>query len=669
MKGIIAIGRKTRAVLTLALAVSAFPTISSAQDVNVKTNTLYWATTTPNLGMEFPLGARHSGQVFFGLNPWKQGDGNHSSLRHWMVMPEWRYWFCQRYNGWFLGVHALGGQYNANAVDLPFGLLPSLADHRYKGWYVGGGVAMGYQWALSRHWALEAELGVGYIYSPNDKYCANCNTKLRHKDYNYVGPTKAALSIVYFLGGKKIKGRGPVTYGGNPVLLASAGGDERANEVSAASIALEGNPVARLANNEIRVMRADARPQGSQMLVTVNMNLDSLRLRKSNQLVYTPILYADGDTLRLPEIVLNSRRENVLYRRGDFNGRYADGAIAVGRKNGKAQNVNYVVSVPMASKPRHYSLGIQEDLCGCGDIENDSIYKVYTGKPLEPQSPMLAYVKPAVEAGPKIRQLNKRAYIDFPVDRTELHPDYRRNPEQLDSIVNTINVLKSDPSLTVTSITVHGYASPESPYQHNAMLAEGRAKTLTDYVRRMVDLPRSLFAVNSTPEDWEGLRNYLRKSSLAHRDEILAISSDTRLDPDAREWKIKSTYPEEYKYMLQNWYPALRHSDYQIKYVVKAFDLGEAKQVIRTAPQNLSLSEMYMVAQTYMTGSKEFNDVMETAVRFYPDDPTANLNAAIERLNALRPDEAKPYLDKAGNSPAAEAARKAYAELKQQMTE
>lgn len=658
--------------LALLGTLSCFPTVSSAQDVNIKTNTLYWATTTPNIGMEVPFGRKHSGQLFFGLNPWKQGGGDHSSLRHWLLMPEWRYWFCQRYNGWFLGVHALGGQYNVNAVDLPFGLFPSLEDHRYKGWYIGGGIAAGYQWPLSRHWALEAELGVGYIYSPNDKYCANCNYKIRHKDYNYVGPTKAAFSVVYFVGGKKQKPRETITYDGEPLLtanLAQLAGKglvpSRNGHVDSLSGRAQGTAVARLANNEIRVTRAEAKPQGKMMLVNVDMNLDSLRLRKSNQLVYTPILFTDGDTLRLPEIVLNGRNENVLYKRGDFSGKYADGAIALRRKNGKVQSVNYVVSVPMKETPRNYSLGIQEDLCGCGDIENDSIYDVFKGN-FKPESPALAYVKPAVEAGPKIRKLNKRAYIDFPVDRTELHPDYRRNPEQLDSIINTINILKNDPALTVTNITIHGYASPESPYKHNTMLAQGRAKTLTDYVCRMVDLPKSLFAVDSTPEDWDGLRNFLKKSNIAHRDEILAIANDNKIDPDAREWRIKMKYPEEYQYMLKNWYPALRHSDYQIIYMVRPFDLEEAKQVIKTAPQNLSLNEMYMVAQTYMVGSPEFNEVMETAVRFFPDDPTANLNAAIEHINALELDEAKPYLDKAGNSEAAQNVRKVYEQLKAQ---
>lgn len=630
----------------------------SAQNVNIKTNTLYWATTTPNLGMEIGTGRKHSLQLFYGLNPWKQGGGNRTSLRHWLVMPEWRYWFCQRFNGWFLGVHGLGGQYNVAGIDLPFGMFPSLDDHRYKGWFVGGGVAAGYQYPLSRHWALEGEIGVGYAWGPYSKYCPECNDKLKGGHRNYVGPTKAAFSVVYFIGGRQTKRKKAIdalpilaTGSVSPAMLTAAAADN-------------GKPIAMLANNNIRVTKAKTTYDDGRITVSMQLNLDSLHLRSRQQLVYTPILRNNnGDSLRLPEIVINGRNEQVLYNRGAFAGRFSDGAIAVGRKNGKTQTVDYLVSASVDGKLTDYQLGVQEDLCGCGDIEDNYVYTLYTPEPEEEPMPLLAYITPRVEAE-KIRHLDKRAYIDFPVDRTELYPEYRRNPEQLDSIINTINTLKADKNLEVREINIHGYASPESPYTHNDWLARNRAKTLTDYVRRMVDLPQETFSVSSTPEDWEGLRDYLIQSNLPHRDEIMAISNDERLTYDAREWKIKSTYPEEYKYMLKEWYPALRHSDYHITYRVKPFDVAEAKQLIRTKAEQLSLNEMFMVAQTYATGSPEFNEVMETAARMFPNDTTANLNAAIARLTAGDADGAKAYLDKAGNSSEAANAREYYKRLK-----
>lgn len=97
-----------------------------------------------------------------------------------------------------MGIHLLGGEFDAAGVDLPFGIFPELADYRFQGWMAGGGVSFGYQWLLSRHWNLEASLGVGYLYLEYDKYpCADCGTRLDKGHKNYLGPTKAAVSLVY----------------------------------------------------------------------------------------------------------------------------------------------------------------------------------------------------------------------------------------------------------------------------------------------------------------------------------------------------------------------------------------------------------------------------------------------------------------------------------------
>ena len=54
-----------------------------AQTVAIKTNAIYWATTTPNIGVEMSVDSKHTAQLFYGLNPWKQSGGDHSqTLEH-----------------------------------------------------------------------------------------------------------------------------------------------------------------------------------------------------------------------------------------------------------------------------------------------------------------------------------------------------------------------------------------------------------------------------------------------------------------------------------------------------------------------------------------------------------------------------------------------------------
>lgn len=267
----------------------------------------------------------------------------------------------------------------------------------------------------------------------------------------------------------------------------------------------------------------------------------------------------------------------------------------------------------------------------------------------------LAYVTPQAEQE-KTRQLSGRAFLDFVVNKTDIRPTYRGNAAELAKVLQTIDVVRRDTFTTITHISIHGYASPESPYQHNAYLAQARAEAFAAYVQGLISLPKNLFTIKSTPEDWEGLSAALMDNGKWITDDVRAIvASDD--DPDAKERQLKKMYPREWRWMLDSIFPALRHSDYEVSYTVRPFTVEEAARIIREKPQHLSLNEMFLVANTYEPGSQDYNDVFETAVRMYPNDATANLNAAVIALGKNNLDDAKRYLSKAGTSAEAQNAR------------
>lgn len=179
---------------------------ATAQKSVVKTNALYDLTATLNAGIEIGLSPRWTLDISANFNPWKfskrdsealaeNQDGARRRWKHWLIQPEFRYWFCQRFSGDFIGFHAIGGQYNVGGIG-PF---TCTKERRYQGWGVGGGIAYGHSWIISRHWNIEAELGIGYIYSRNDKFrCLGCGKKIdEDRSRNYFGPTKAAINLVY----------------------------------------------------------------------------------------------------------------------------------------------------------------------------------------------------------------------------------------------------------------------------------------------------------------------------------------------------------------------------------------------------------------------------------------------------------------------------------------
>ncbi len=173
-----------------------------AQKAAIKTNLLYdIGAYTLNAGVEVGLAPRWTLDLSANYNGWTLSHDRR--WKHWLVQPEARYWFCDRFAGHFLAVHAHGGQYNFGGLRNGISFLGSdfsqLTDKRYQGWFVGAGVAYGYAWILGRHWNLEAEIGIGYAYTRYDTYpCANCGDKIAEdQSHHYVGPTKAAVNLVY----------------------------------------------------------------------------------------------------------------------------------------------------------------------------------------------------------------------------------------------------------------------------------------------------------------------------------------------------------------------------------------------------------------------------------------------------------------------------------------
>ena len=128
----------------------------------IKTNALYWATSTPNLGFEIGLAKKITLDVSGNYNPWKFGDDR--QIKHWLVQPELRYWLCERFNGSFFGLHGHYGEMNVSNLNI-FGM----GHDRYDGSLYGAGISYGYQWIISKRWSMEATIGVGYARLKYDK--------------------------------------------------------------------------------------------------------------------------------------------------------------------------------------------------------------------------------------------------------------------------------------------------------------------------------------------------------------------------------------------------------------------------------------------------------------------------------------------------------------------
>ena len=384
----------------------------------------------------------------------------------------------------------------------------------------------------------------------------------------------------------------------------------------------------------------------------IDIDLSPLKIKTTQVVVLTPAIINNSDTLMLKSVGVYGRNRQIFYLRNEDEKPTGINNINLSTSE-TSEIIEYNVSVAFMEWMNGCKVElIRTDFGCCGESAMISRDELVDRFPLEQYYPELIYIRPEREVV-KTREISGSAFIDFPVSQTVINPTYRNNTVELAKITGTIDSVKRDSDITIKSIFIKGFASPESPYANNTRLAKGRTEALKEYVEKLYHFGEGFIKTDFEPEDWAGLEKYLMASHLPHKNEILAaIHSDK--DPDTKEWIIKTKWKDDYRFLLENCYPALRHSDYTIEYEIRSYSTpAEIEAVLRTAPQNLSLEEFYILAQSYEAGSEEFNELFETAVRMYPDDPVANLNAANSAILKKDYRTALKYLEKAGNTPEA----------------
>lgn len=172
-----------------------------AQELAVKTNLFYAATTTPNLGLESRLSNQWTLGLDVGLNPFSYSENK--KLKHLLVSPQARYWFGESFVDHFVGFNLAYIHYNVGNIDFPLGLYSGVKNERRQGDAVAIGASWGHSWIFSPHWGVEVEAGLdlGYMwYKGYDP--PRCGT-YRGKGDGLLLMPRIALNIVYHVKTRK----------------------------------------------------------------------------------------------------------------------------------------------------------------------------------------------------------------------------------------------------------------------------------------------------------------------------------------------------------------------------------------------------------------------------------------------------------------------------------
>lgn len=299
---------------------------------------------------------------------------------------------------------------------------------------------------------------------------------------------------------------------------------------------------------------------GDSVQFTMHIDLRDSKVGKHEIVLIEPIIEAPEEGVILPSVGIYGRNPYYYYIRSGNNWLQQKGDMMYRAKQVK-QPIAYATTLPYEAwmDTARVNITVSSNQY-CEGSTQLSGFTIYTAEPHITATPPQTETVKMAKSG--------RAHVDYVVNITEINPTYHENERELQKIGETIDSVRNDTANTISDITIKGYASPEGPYDNNVRLAKGRSESLTSHIANRYNIPRELMRTDYEPEDWEGLRRDVLASDLPHKAEIIAIIDDTSLndDLDAKLRLVKTRYPQDYKYILKNIMPYLRHSDYTISY-------------------------------------------------------------------------------------------------------
>ena len=383
--------------------------------------------------------------------------------------------------------------------------------------------------------------------------------------------------------------------------------------------------------------------QGAKAVVDFDLDLTNMKHLKSNTVLQVvPTLQAnDGsEQLDLPAISISGRTRAIMLRR---MGKQVD---IIRNKSGE-QHYHYTAEVPFALWMKDASFIFRAKGYGCAECELGDYTTLLTPNALAPlYQPQYRYAMLVPEGEEtKRREESLTAMITFPVNKTNLNLNLGNNRSEIKRINDKVQELTTNSSLTVDALSLTGYASPEGNADLNQRLSEGRVKSIAAYLVRTYPRFKDHYTSRAMGADWDGLRAAIEESSVDYKEQIIQIIQERAASERTAALRAIDN-GKTYAHLLQTYYPPLRRTVITFSFVVRGFDLEEAREVIKTHPTHLSLAEVNLVANSYPAGSAERYETWAIAADAFPNAVEPATNAAIMDFEAGRYDQAVRLLER-----------------------
>ena len=248
----------------------------------------------------------------------------------------------------------------------------------------------------------------------------------------------------------------------------------------------------------------------------------------------------------------------------------------------------------------------------------------------------------------RVNPESKLADILYQINKADIQSKELK-AEDIVLLQEYIKNVSADPTYQLKGVSTSSYASPDGSMKINEPLSQKRGTTADKFIQKefvKVDAAKApgFFESKTTPEDWDGFKTEVEKSTIQDKDLILRVLS-MYADPDVREKEIKNM-SAAFEALKTDILPKLRRS----KMLVNVDKVGRSDEQIltqmRTDPKALSLEEMIRSASLTNDLNEQLKFNLATA-ESYPKDIRAANNVGCSYMAVGKTTEAIAAFEKA----------------------
>ena len=235
--------------------------------------------------------------------------------------------------------------------------------------------------------------------------------------------------------------------------------------------------------------------------------------------------------------------------------------------------------------------------------------------------------------------------------------DSELNRQNMKEFTNWISTVQANPKITITSINITGYASPDGVENRNQSLSQQRTETVRSAFINIMKKAKlishsnnSNYVLDPKGEDFIGFEDELGKTNSIPQDQkdLIMRTIQMNTDLDKREKAIKDL-GKVWVELEKDVFPKIRRANIVVEYIEKGLTIEEITQALQNNTSILSIEQLLYAGEKIAKDLNQKVKIYELATSNFSSDYRAHNNLGAALFNQNRMSDAKNSFEKANS--------------------